>query len=234
MTASQLAAFATFYALFHVAHGIADYWVQSDWQAQNKNKNPVALWTHASTYGLTFVPFTLLGAWLTGLPLAYVPLAIAAIFIPHGLIDNRKLITWFCAKTKGWRPDNQVPWPVTPERLMDRFARNGAEEAFVVATRADLETLPLYHGGTCRYDGNQFAWVEDEQKVASRYLRVWETDKHKNGQWSVGGWGGDFPALRPLNPWEIAIRLHVTIALDQQLHKLCLMLVALALAVLVK
>lgn len=65
MTASQLAAFAAFYVLFHVAHGIGDYIVQSDWQAQNKSKNSVALWSHALSYGATFVPFLALAAALT-------------------------------------------------------------------------------------------------------------------------------------------------------------------------
>ena len=138
--------FAATFAVFFVAHGIADYWVQTDWQAQNKSKNHVALARHVGTYCLTF--FLALLAVHTYRPLApwEVYVAVAAIGIPHGLLDTRKLIVWFCSATKGWRADNKV--------ALD--------------------------------DGT----------------------------------------LRDLNPWEIAVRFHVTIALDQKAHFLCLALVA--------
>lgn len=224
----NLAIFAAIFVMFYVTHGIADYWVQTDWQAQHKSKNPVALWRHVGSYTLTFAPALALLVFLVPLAPWKALVAIAAIALPHAALDNRKLITWFCERTKGWRRDNMVPWPVTSERLMERYAANGAEEAFVVATRADLDAIPLYHGGAHRYDGNQFAWVEDEQMVSSRHLRTRETDRHKNGQWSRGGWDwdGDLELMRPLNAWEIAVRFHVTIALDQKAHYLCLAAVA--------
>lgn len=143
------AAFAAIFIMFYVSHGIADYWVQTDWQAQNKSKNAKALWTHAATYTATFIPAVIAITMILGLPFWTPIVILAAIGIPHALVDNRKLITWFCAKTKGWRPDNKVV-------------------------------------------------VGDE--------------------------------LRDLNPWEIAIRLHVTIALDQKLHYLCLAILAAILA----
>ena len=138
--------FAATFAVFFVAHGIADYWVQTDWQAQNKSKSGNALGRHVTTYSLTFIPALLVINTFRPLALWEVAAAVLAIGLPHAALDTRKLITWFCATTKGWRPDNMVD----------------------------------------QGDGT----------------------------------------LRALTPWEIAVRFHVTIALDQKAHFLCLALVA--------
>lgn len=150
----NLSVFAATFAVFFVAHGIADYWVQTDWQAQNKSKNPVALWRHVLTYSLTFAPALVFLGVVANLPAWKLPVALLAIGLPHAALDTRKLIAWFCEKTKGWRRDNMVAY--------------------------------------------------EENGVA---------------------------LLRPLNPWEIAVRFHVTIALDQKAHFLCLALVAAWLAI---
>lgn len=142
----NLSVFAATFVVFFVAHGIADYWVQTDWQAQNKSKNPVALWRHVLTYSVTFVPALIFLGLVVPLAPWQIPVALLAIALPHAALDNRKLVAWFCERTKGWRRDNMVD--------------NG--------------------------DGT----------------------------------------LRPLNPWEIAVRFHVTIALDQKAHFLCLAVVA--------
>lgn len=142
----NLSIFAAIFVVFYVAHGIADYWVQTDWQAQNKSKNPVALWRHVGSYSFTFAFALALLAFLVPLAPWKAVVALAAIGLPHAALDNRKLVSWFCERTKGWRRDNMVD--------------NG--------------------------DGT----------------------------------------LRGLNPWEIAVRFHVTIALDQKAHYLCLAVVA--------
>lgn len=95
------------YAMFHAAHGMADYWGQTDWQAQNKAKNWLALWSHATNYGLSVGTASLIlwyaDAGVASWKLAALPLVIA---LPHAWMDRRHFLTWFCEKTKGWSQDD--------------------------------------------------------------------------------------------------------------------------------
>lgn len=99
----NLPTFAAAYGLFHVTHGIADYWFQTPWMAQNKSKSFVnlPLLTHCTVYALSFIPaLLLLGLKITTLELWTV--VIGYILIPHALMDNRIFLTWFNKTTKGW------------------------------------------------------------------------------------------------------------------------------------
>jgi hypothetical protein len=94
------------YAMLHAVHGVADYWIQSDWMAQNKTKNWKALLLHVTTYSLAFfgIGWTLMVQ--AGLPqwkCLALPLVIG---IPHAWMDRRRFLTWFCEKTKGWKPED--------------------------------------------------------------------------------------------------------------------------------
>lgn len=93
---------AFIFACFFVIHGIADYWVQTDWQAQNKSKNWIALWTHVYTYSLCFIP---VGIYLYHMRLICGCSAYALPFViglPHAFMDHRGFLYWFLKKTKGW------------------------------------------------------------------------------------------------------------------------------------
>lgn len=91
------------YAMLHAVHGVADYWLQTDWQAQNKTKNWKALLSHVVIYSMAFwcVGWVLLAyAGLAQWKCAVLPLVIG---IPHGWMDRRKFLMWFCDKAKGWK-----------------------------------------------------------------------------------------------------------------------------------
>lgn len=92
--------FAVLFVLFYIAHKIGDYWVQTDWQAQNKAKRFDALLAHGTTYGLTFVPFMAIAAAagiVTWWHLFLVPIAITA---PHMWFDTRKPLDWYWVHVK--------------------------------------------------------------------------------------------------------------------------------------
>ncbi len=69
-------------------HGVGDYLIQNDWMALNKKKptclGALACFVHCFTYSL---PFFLIAS----------PLAVAAIFVSHFVIDRWKLVDWFLA-----------------------------------------------------------------------------------------------------------------------------------------
>lgn len=150
----------TAFVLFYVSHRVADYWIQTDWQAQNKSKNLKALLTHALTYTLSFLPALALLHHLWPRPSWHWALAALAVGLPHALVDTRRVVSWFARTTKGWPDDH-----------------------------SDLEPLA--------------------------------------GSWSPYG---PVPGPNPAYPWMVATRFHVLIELDQSLHELCLLLLALALA----
>ncbi len=103
--AIDLAVMGAAYALLHATHGIADYWVQTDWQAQNKSKNWKALWSHILTYSLCFLApaLFLLGIGAIGpVKALLLPLVVG---LPHAFMDQRGFLKWFLAKSKGWTGD---------------------------------------------------------------------------------------------------------------------------------
>lgn len=94
------------YAMFHAAHGVADYWLQTDWMAQNKGKQWNALLIHTIVYALVFAPIGC-GLMVAGTIPAWKALALPFVVgIPHGWMDRRKFLGWFCEKTKGWKAED--------------------------------------------------------------------------------------------------------------------------------
>ena len=93
------------FGAFVVTHLVGDYLLQTDWQARHKRGglqgDPVrrrALLSHVTTYTLAFVPAL---TWLyeeVGLGV----LAVAvAIFVPHMVQDDGRLLSWFVYRLKG-------------------------------------------------------------------------------------------------------------------------------------
>lgn len=206
------AIFAAIFVILYVAHGIGDYWVQTDWQAQNKAKNKAALLLHVSTYTLTFAPALLAIATFRSLNVGEFLVALLAIAVPHALLDTRKLITWFCEKTKGWRRDNQVNL-----YRDEQDYRQKSDTRIIYSAQLD-RISPV------REPGPSPTLYTDDTRVY--YCSV---PYEGEGGEPVFKWVPFAPpihATRDLNPWEIAIRLHVTIALDQKAHYLCLAAVA--------
>lgn len=99
-------AWVEIFAVLVVSHGVGDYVLQTDWQATRKRAGlgrdaeaRRALFSHATTYTLSFVPA---GIWLApdfG-PLGLVALA-AGIFVPHLVQDDGRLLTAYVRRVKG-------------------------------------------------------------------------------------------------------------------------------------
>jgi hypothetical protein len=84
------------FAVFVVCHLAGDYLLQTEWQAENKHRglgpDPMrrrALFSHAATYGLAFVPALI---WLATDIGGWVALAVAAIVVPHLVQDDGRLV----------------------------------------------------------------------------------------------------------------------------------------------
>jgi hypothetical protein len=103
-----LADWAEIFVAFYVSHLAGDYLLQTDFQAKRKwgglGRDPVArraLFSHLSTYLLAFVPALI---WLgdeLGLGAA---LGIAfAIWLPHLVIDDGRLLSAYMHRVKGCR-----------------------------------------------------------------------------------------------------------------------------------
>ena len=93
------------FGVFVVAHLVGDYLLQTDWQARHKRggleRDPVrrrALFAHVATYTLAFVPALV---WLyDDIGLGVIAVA-AAVFLPHLIQDDGRLLTWFVYRVKG-------------------------------------------------------------------------------------------------------------------------------------
>ena len=101
---------AAIYSMFHVAHGIGDYWVQTDWQAQFKSTNSVALVRHILTYSICFIPISIIlykTGEISSMKALLLPIVVG---LPHAWMDRRKFINWFTRTTKNWNSsDNLSP-----------------------------------------------------------------------------------------------------------------------------
>jgi hypothetical protein len=93
------------FAVFVVSHAAGDYLLQTDWQATNKRgglgRDPIrrkALLSHVLSYTLAFVPA---GIWLLDDLGAGVALLAVAIYIPHMVQDDGRLLSAYIAKIKG-------------------------------------------------------------------------------------------------------------------------------------
>lgn len=101
------------YAMLHAVHGLGDYWMQSDFQAQNKSKNWKALYAHVAVYSLAFLSVSVVLIYLApGVPFWKKAILPFVIGIPHAWMDRRKFLGWFCAKTKGW--EQPIQWATLP------------------------------------------------------------------------------------------------------------------------
>lgn len=223
----NLALFAAAYALFHATHKVADYWLQTDWMAQNKSKggplwgwvNP-ALSIHLAVYAISFTPALLLLQRFGGITSSEVAIAFWAIYLPHGWMDRRRFLTWFCEETKGWRSDNLVDLPITPERLSEAFF--GHVKTFVVDSEQNLQTLGLPQMTV--KNASVMAYVRKTDSLYTKNLDLPGWIKLPNNEFT------SFVRTRDLTPLEAAIRTHVFIEMDQSFHYLSLLLVALWLA----
>jgi hypothetical protein len=88
-----------------VTHAVGDYVLQTDWQATHKRgglgrdpRKRRALFSHVTTYTLTFVPA---GIWLHDLGAGGLALLAVAIFVPHLVQDDGRLLTAYVRTAKG-------------------------------------------------------------------------------------------------------------------------------------
>jgi hypothetical protein len=93
------------FAVFVVSHLVGDYLLQTDWQARHKRGGlsgdrvaTRALFAHVTTYTLAFVPAFV---WMYDeIGLGVVGVA-AAVFIPHVVQDDGRILSWFVYRVKG-------------------------------------------------------------------------------------------------------------------------------------
>jgi hypothetical protein len=75
-----------------VAHLVADWLLQTEWQALNKDRDFRALFSHIGVYSLV-----MLGVLVAqfGFRNGVVYLVVGMIALTHGFIDRRKPVIWF-------------------------------------------------------------------------------------------------------------------------------------------
>lgn len=102
-------AWVEIFAVFVVSHALGDYLLQTDWQATHKrgglgrDRNArMALLSHVLSYTLAFVPA---GVWLAtsegGLGAVGLALLAIAIYVPHMIQDDGRLLTQYIRVVKG-------------------------------------------------------------------------------------------------------------------------------------
>lgn len=102
-------AWVEIFAVFVVSHALGDYLLQTDWQATHKrgglgrDRNArMALLSHVLSYTLAFVPA---GVWLAtsegGLGAPGLALLAIAIYVPHMVQDDGRLLTQYIRGVKG-------------------------------------------------------------------------------------------------------------------------------------
>lgn len=91
--------------VFFVSHLTGDFLIQTSWQANHKRgglghdrEARRALFSHALTYTLAFVPALIWIGDQTGLAGAL--LVAAAIFVPHLIVDDGRLVRLYMAHVK--------------------------------------------------------------------------------------------------------------------------------------
>jgi hypothetical protein len=93
------------FAVFVVSHMVGDFVLQTDWQAVNKHGGlrrghtvgRRALLSHCTTYTLAFVPCLV---WLAGDLSWGVLIVAAALFFPHVLQDDGRLLARYMREVK--------------------------------------------------------------------------------------------------------------------------------------
>ena len=103
--------------VFFVCHLVGDFLIQTSWQATNKHgglgQDPIArraLLSHALTYTLAFAPALVWIGEAAGLGTAL--LIAAAIFLPHLIVDDGRLVRLYIREVK------KCPDPAERLRLM--------------------------------------------------------------------------------------------------------------------
>lgn len=97
--------FAASYCSMHATHGVADYWFQTKFQAENKTSRIDALTRHIIVYTLSFIPaLVFLGV---SSPWKLI-LCLLVIGLPHMWMDTRQFLNWFIATTKGWTKEKYL------------------------------------------------------------------------------------------------------------------------------
>jgi uncharacterized membrane protein len=97
----------TLFEYLFVAHLVADWLLQTEWQALNKDHNFLALFSHIGIYSLVILAVLVanFGFWNGA-----VYLVVGLIALTHGFIDRRKPVIWFMKTFRLMveRPSNQV------------------------------------------------------------------------------------------------------------------------------
>lgn len=78
--------------IFLITHFVADWLFQTKWQAENKEKNYLALFSHSLVYSLFFLLFF----WIFKINLWWVLL----IFLSHTVLDKRTFEYWLLKTIK--------------------------------------------------------------------------------------------------------------------------------------
>jgi hypothetical protein len=97
------------FAVLVVSHAVGDFLLQTEWQATHKRgglgrdvERRRALLAHVTTYTLAFVPALV---WLAGdLGPGGVAAAAAAVFLPHALQDDGRLLSAYVRTVKHTEP----------------------------------------------------------------------------------------------------------------------------------
>jgi hypothetical protein len=83
----------TFFEALVITHLVIDFIFQWKWQALNKTKNWLALFSHCLIYGIGFIPVFLIYKinffWLI------------LLFVSHSIIDQGKFKNWLLESFKG-------------------------------------------------------------------------------------------------------------------------------------
>jgi len=82
----------TLFETLFVAHLVADWLLQTEWQALNKDHNFRALFSHIGVYSLVMLGVLVLDYGFRNLT---VYLVVGMIALTHTFIDRRKPVTWF-------------------------------------------------------------------------------------------------------------------------------------------
>ena len=99
-------AWVEIFAVLVVSHALGDYLLQTDWQAMNKRGGlggdsvaQRALVSHVVSYTAAYVPAAI---WLgSDLPPVGVAVFLAAIFFPHLIQDDGRLLGVYIRRVKG-------------------------------------------------------------------------------------------------------------------------------------
>jgi Protein of unknown function (DUF3307) len=113
------------FTVFVVAHLVGDYLLQTDWQARHKRcglkrgarEARRALVTHVTLYTLCFVPVLLVDE--VGAELLWV---IPAIFVPHLIQDDGRLLHMYMKRVKHLDPETNLSVSIAVDQTFHLLA----------------------------------------------------------------------------------------------------------------